>query len=95
MALTYKLSQAPRPLQAGHGVTQTLDTDFVVFLADRPLTTNLAVELAIDWPASLEGGMGLRLVVSGEITNVHGIRHTLRIRRYEFRTRGRLSKLAS
>jgi hypothetical protein len=49
------------------------------------------IELSIAWPATLNGVTALNLHVIGQTVRVQGNYTGVVIRRYEFRTRGKLS----
>jgi hypothetical protein len=57
------------------------------FTVDWPLRTGEKLDLSIDWPARLDGGAKLQLLISGLVVRTRGTTAALQIRRYEFRTR--------
>ena len=75
-------------LQAGSGRTIDLSSSGISFVADRPLRIGQGLNLSIDWPVPLDGGVRLQLVMSGDIVRTDGTRTALQIRRHEFKTRG-------
>jgi len=75
-------------LQAGSGRTIDLSSSGISFVADRPLRIGQGLNLSIDWPVPLDGGVRLQLVMSGDIVRTDGTMTALQIRRHEFKTRG-------
>ena len=75
----------------GAGVTIDLSGGGVRFRADAPPPTGIEAELKIAWPFLLQGSCALELVVWGSILGTRGGATILRMRRYEFRTRGERS----
>jgi hypothetical protein len=55
--------------------------------AEQELRVGDPLELLIDWPAALNGGVPLQLVTAGCVTRVEGRCAAVSIERYEFRTR--------
>ena len=64
-----------------------LSSEGLSFAAERPLPIGQKVEVSIDWPVSLDGGVPLQLSMSGWVVRSNGSVVALRIGRYEFRTR--------
>ena len=75
------------PVEKGFGRTIDLSSCGLSFTADRPLPPGLRLDIFIDWPAMLEGGVQLQLAVLGEIVRNDGLLAALKIERHEFRTR--------
>jgi hypothetical protein len=57
------------------------------FTADTPLSRGQRLDMAIDWPVLLDGGVQLQLVVRGVVVRSDGSVIALRIEGHEFRTR--------
>ncbi len=72
---------------AGSGRTIDVSSSGLSFTCDRPLAPGQQLDVAIDWPVPLNGGVQLQLVLSGEVVRAKGSVAALRIRRHEFRTR--------
>jgi hypothetical protein len=79
----------------GAGVTIELSGGCVHFHADTPPPSGTEAELRIAWPFLLQGSCALELVVLGLILGTREGATVLRMRRYEFRTRGERSFSAS
>ena len=67
--------------------TISLSSSELAFTADRQLMAGQRLEVAIDWPVLLEGGVRLQLVLTGEIVRATQTMMILGIERHEFRTR--------
>lgn len=79
----------------GAGVTIELSGGYVHFQTDSPPPIGTEAELRIAWPFLLQGSCALELVVLGLILGTREGATVLRMRRYEFRTRGERSFSAS
>jgi hypothetical protein len=53
------------------------------FTADRPLSVVQKLDLSLDWPAMLDGGVQLQLIASGVVVRTDGAVTALRIERHE------------
>jgi hypothetical protein len=51
------------------------------------LLARLRLDVSVDWPALLEGGIPLQLIATGVVVWTRGTETALRIQRHEFRTR--------
>ena len=76
-----------RGMKTGRGVTVNLSGTGVLFEADQPLPLGGPLQFSIEWPAMLEGKVGLRLVGRGRVTRVEGNCIAVQLMHYEFRTR--------
>lgn len=74
--------------KTGSGQTIDLSSSGLSFTADRPLLTGQKLEVAIDWPVLLDGGVRLQLVMSGVVVRTSGTTTAPKIQRHEFKTRG-------
>jgi len=83
----YAISGCRAPVETGSGRTIDLSSSGLSFTADRPLETGQKLDVSIDWPALLDGGVKLQLIVSGVVVRTDGTATALQIRRHEFRTR--------
>lgn len=86
--LSYKLVRGGQVLERGPGKTQEFSQGNVRFSADRILPVGADLELSLDWPLRIHGVSPLHLVISGRVTRSTHKESTLKITRYEFRTRG-------
>jgi PilZ domain-containing protein len=72
----------------GSGRILDMSSTGVSFLtADLPLLIGERIDLSIDWPARLAGGVRLRLIVDGVVVRTAGNLVAVRIGRPQFKTR--------
>jgi len=71
----------------GSGRTIDISSSGLKFAADRPLLVGQRIEVYIDWPVMLDGGVRLQLVVWGEVIRTDGTEVALQIQKHDFRTR--------
>ena len=83
----YSVASRRGPIETGSGQTADVSSSGLSFTADRPLSIGQKLDLSIDWPAMLDGGVQLQLVASGVVVRTTGVLTALRIERHEFRTR--------
>lgn len=69
------------------GKTLNISSHGVLLTTELPLAKGSSVELAIDWPVSLNETCGLNFVVSGSVVRASGDTVAVRIQKYHFRTR--------
>jgi hypothetical protein len=74
-------------LEIGSGRTIDMSSSGLSFTADRPLSIGQKLDLSIDWPAVLDGGVQLQLVASGVVVRTTGAMTAIRLERHDFRTR--------
>jgi len=72
---------------SGIGRTLDMSSSGIYFTTEGPLNPGRTVEIAVDWPARLDGICPLRFVAVGRVVRAESRRAALRIDRYEFRTR--------
>ena len=75
------------PVELGSGRTIDLSSSGLSFTADRPLLTGQKLDISLDWPILLDGGVKLQLIMLGVVVRSNGTATALEIRRHEFRTR--------
>ena len=75
------------PAENGSGRTMDISISGLSFTADRPLAIGQRLDLSIEWPVLLDGGVQLQLVTSGVVVRSDGAFVALRIARPEFKTR--------
>ena len=80
--------------ETGTGRTIDVSSSGLRFTAERALEAGLRVEVFIDWPLLLDGGVQLQLIASGTVVRSNGTEVALRIQRHDFRTRGGRPKSA-
>src|SRR5580658_7870441 len=83
----YTVSGSRARMETGSGRTIDLSSSGLSFIADKPLQTGQKLHLSIDWPALLDGGVQLQLIMSGVVVRTDGTATAVQIRRHEFRTR--------
>jgi len=83
----YFLSCLGRPTEMGSGRTIDLSRSGLRFTADGSLEIGQKLDVALDWPVLLDGGLQLQLHISGVVVRASGTEIALRIQRHEFRTR--------
>jgi hypothetical protein len=88
LELRYRVASAGEPVENGSGRTIDLSSSGLSFTSDTPLSIGQNLDLFIDWPIQLDGGVQLQLVVSGVVVRVAGTVTALRFEHHEFRTRG-------
>ena len=71
----------------GSGRSIDLSSSGLSFTADRPLRSGQMLEVSIDWPVLLGGGVRLQLIMLGVVVRTSGTTTALEVRRHEFRTR--------
>src|SRR5690348_352079 len=83
--VSYEIPGTPRV--SGTGRTQAISSDFLRIESDRPLAVGLKIRVSLAWPASLPNGTRLNLWIEGEIADSVLQQITVKVVRYEFRTR--------
>ena len=81
--------------RAGQGWTIEISNQCLLFTADAPLPLGPHIELFVDWPAKLDGAIGLNLVISGRVVRTDGNSVVVAFAKHEFRTRGSKGLLSS
>ena len=82
----YKVVSGRGVPDSGVGHTVDVSSRGVLFTAQNPLAPGKRVELAISWPAQLDGKCALKLVARGKIVRCRGKQVAVEIDKYEFRT---------
>ncbi|HLH18332.1 MAG TPA: PilZ domain-containing protein [Bryobacteraceae bacterium] len=82
----YKLVQG-KAVTSGAGRTLNIGSGGVLFTTEHRLPLGRMVEIAVNWPARLDGTCPLKFVASGRVIRSEEDRAAVRIERYEFRTR--------
>ncbi|HUO31653.1 MAG TPA: hypothetical protein VMU80_20700 [Bryobacteraceae bacterium] len=72
----------------GVGKTIQISSYEVRFTTQRPLQQGERVQLAVDWPATLDNACLMKLQILGVVSEILPGAAAVRIARYEFRTRG-------
>jgi hypothetical protein len=87
LAVRYAVRHRRRVVDTGSGRTIDISSTGLCFTADGPLRTGMALDVSVDWPVPLDGGVHLQLIVSGLVVRTSGTQTALRIERHEFKTR--------
>jgi hypothetical protein len=72
----------------GVGRTLNFGSSGILFTTEEKLPVGRMVELAVDWPARLDGTCRLKFVATGRVVRSEATKAAVRIERYQFRTRG-------
>jgi hypothetical protein len=91
VAVDYRIVLDNRMVLAGIGRTVNISSGGVLVDTADSLPKGAEIELSIDWPANLNGVVALKLQVMGQTVRAKGNSTAVAIRRYEFRTRGKVS----
>lgn len=88
LEVRYTVSGRRALRETGSGRTIDLSSSGLRFATQGPLEPAIKLDVAIDWPVLLNGGVQLQLVAKGEVVWSSGTETALRIQRHELRTRG-------
>ena len=83
----YRLVQAKTMAAKGVGLTVDISSGGIQFTTNERLPVGRMVEVAMSWPARLNGTCPLQFVARGRVLRSDGATAVVRIQRYEFRTR--------
>ena len=72
----------------GSGKTLNMASGGLLFTTEERLPLGRAIEVAVNWPARLNGVCPLKFVATGRVVRSDDHSAAIRIERYEFRTRG-------
>jgi hypothetical protein len=86
--LRYKVVSGRGQSSWGTGKTLDISSSGILFAAETPLPPGKRVEVAISWPAQLNGRCALKLVARGRVTRCRGNEVAVEMDKYEFRTQG-------
>jgi len=89
----YRLVQAKAISAKGVGQTVDISSGGIQFTTNERLPVGRMVEVAMSWPARLNGTCPLQFVARGRVLRSDGGTAVVRIQRYEFRTRAASSAL--
>jgi hypothetical protein len=87
LEVRYSVVRRRRSVENGSGRTIDISSSGLSFTADRPLSIGQTLDVSIDWPVLLEGGVQLQIVASGVVVRTNGAVTAIRIERHGFRTR--------
>ena len=83
----YRLVQSRSESARGVGQTVDISSGGILFTTTERLPLGRMVEVAVHWPARLNGTCALQFVARGRVVRSDGKTAAVRIQRYEFRTR--------
>lgn len=92
--MRYKLLEGEAIIASGAGATCDMSSSGVAFTSDRPLAAGAFIEVSISWPAALEDGCPMRLIVFGKVLRSGLHRSVCTVEKYEFRTQARTLQFA-
>jgi hypothetical protein len=84
----YQCTHGGQVSASGQGKTLQMSSHEVDFTTESVLGQGEKVELAMEWPALLDNNCVLKLEICGVVVRSLPSATTVRIARYEFRTRG-------
>ena len=84
----YTLLEGKARSEAGAGKTVDMSSGGILFTTSESLHPGKRLELAVNWPARLDGTCRLKLVAMGRIVRSEVDRAAIAIEHYEFRTQG-------
>jgi hypothetical protein len=84
----YKILNKKSGEESGTGTTVNMSSSGVLFTTDHLLLPGKRLELAISWPAQLNGKCALKLVAKGRVVRYEDGLAAIQIQQYEFRTQG-------
>ncbi|MGO9231667.1 MAG: PilZ domain-containing protein [Bryobacteraceae bacterium] len=87
--LRYRLLNPKGDPVGGFGQTLNMGSGGILFTTEELLPVGRSVELAVDWPAQLNGNCPLKFVAVGRVVRSTQSQAAVRIERYQFKTRGR------
>jgi c-di-GMP-binding flagellar brake protein YcgR len=71
---------------SGSGKTINISSGGVLFTTEYTLSERQSIELAVSWPAKLNGAISLQLVALGLVVRAEETQAAIAIERYEFKT---------
>jgi hypothetical protein len=89
LPLQYKLIRKGQSQSLGFGRTLNISTHGVLFEVDHVVPASGRIELALNWPFTLQGSCCLRLVMRGSILRTDEKTIALKAEFHQFRTAGR------
>lgn len=84
----YQCVKGSRIFAIGAGKTLEISSREIRFTTQHPLKLGQKMKLAMDWPAMLDKTCRMKLDIAGWIVDSEPGIVSLKIERYEFRTRG-------
>jgi hypothetical protein len=87
----YTLLDGKGRCEACAGKTVDMSSGGILFTTAEALHPGKRLQLAVNWPARLDGTCNLKLVAMGRVVRIEGDRAAIAIEHYEFRTRGAMA----
>jgi hypothetical protein len=84
----YKVLGKQKVACTGSGKTVNMSSRGVLFTTESGLPEGARVEIAVSWPAQLNGATPLKLVATGVLVRSDERQAAISIQSYEFKTRG-------
>jgi hypothetical protein len=85
--MQYRVLNSKLERICGTGRTLDMSSTGILFSTEQRLQLGRLVEVAVNWPARLDGKCPLKFVAVGRVVRSEPHSAALRIERYEFRTR--------
>jgi hypothetical protein len=85
----YKMLYGQRIAESGAGKTMNISSGGVWFTTEAMLTSGMAIEISMTWPALLNDSCPMKLMIYGCVVRSNDKSAAVAIERYEFRTQGR------
>ena len=86
--VVYTLLDGKNRSEAGAGHTVDMSSGGILFTTTAALDPGKRLEIAVNWPARLDGTCRLKLVAMGRVVRIEADRAAIAIEHYEFRTQG-------
>jgi hypothetical protein len=83
----YKVIHSKGVSVSGSGRTLDIGSGGILFTTEDKLPVGRMVELAVNWPARLDGTCPLQFVATGRVVRSEDNQAAVKIDRYEFKTR--------
>ena len=87
LEVRYSVVGHRRPVEYGSGRAVDMSSSGLSFIADTSLSIGQTLDVSIDWPVLLDGGVQLQIVASGVVVRTTGALTAIRVERHDFRTR--------
>jgi hypothetical protein len=84
----YRVLGGKKVKQTGCGKTVNMSSRGVLFTTESTLPEGEQIELAVSWPALLNGVLPLKLVAQGRLVRTEENQAAIAIEKYEFKTCG-------
>ena len=89
LALTYRAVRDGQVKATGSGRTSNISSSGLAFTTTETFSRATYIEVSICWPVLLNDNCLLKVVIEGTVVRSGGTSTAIRVKRHEFRTRGR------